>query len=64
MSVMTIGALGVVLGAPLPIASGELLLAACVVPSLVMLRVWRANRADGRELNEAIVGVKRTLRAR
>jgi hypothetical protein len=41
MSVMTFGALGVVLGAPLTIASGELLLAACVVPPLVMLRVWR-----------------------
>ena len=41
MAVTTIGALGIVLGAPLTIANGELLLAACVVPPLVMLRVWR-----------------------
>lgn len=41
MSVLTIGALGIVLGAPLTIANGELLLAACVVPPFVMLRVWR-----------------------
>jgi len=41
MSVMTTGALGIVLGAPLTIANGELLLAACVVPPFVMLRVWR-----------------------
>jgi len=41
MSVMTIGALGIVLGAPLTIANGGLLLAVCVVPPLVMLCVWR-----------------------
>ena len=39
MSVMTIGALGIVLGAPLTIANGGLLLAVCVVPPLVMLCV-------------------------
>ena len=41
MSVMTIGALGIVLGAPLTIANGGLLLAVCIVPPIVMLRVWR-----------------------
>jgi hypothetical protein len=41
MSVMTVGAFSVVLGAPLTIPNGELLLAACVVPPLIMLRVWR-----------------------
>jgi hypothetical protein len=42
MSVMTIGALGIVLGAPMTIANGELLLAACIVPPLVMFRLWHA----------------------
>lgn len=38
--VMAIGAAGIVLGATLTIANGELLLAACVVPPAVMLLVW------------------------
>ena len=41
MSMMTIGASCVVLGAPLTIPNAELLLAACVVPPLIMLFVWR-----------------------
>jgi len=41
MSVMTIGALSVVLGAALTVPNAELLLGACVVPPLVMLFVWR-----------------------
>jgi hypothetical protein len=41
MSVMTIGALSVVLGAALSIPNAELLLGACVVPPLVMLFVRR-----------------------
>jgi hypothetical protein len=42
MSMMTIGALSIALGAPMTIATSELLLAACVVPPLVLLRVWSA----------------------
>ena len=42
MSVMTIGALSIALGAPMTIANSELLLAACVIPPLVLLRVWSA----------------------
>ena len=42
MSVMTIGAVSIVLGAPMTIANSELLLAACIVPPLVLLRVWSA----------------------
>jgi len=41
MAVTTIGALGIVLGAPLTMANADLLLAACIVPPVVMLRVWR-----------------------
>jgi hypothetical protein len=41
MSVMTLGALSIVLGAALTIPNAELLLAACVVPPVVMLLVWR-----------------------
>ena len=44
MSVMTIGALSIVLGAPMTIGNGELLLAACVVPPFVLLRIWSAAR--------------------
>ena len=42
MSMMTIGALSIALGAPMTIANSELLLAACVVPPLVLFRVWSA----------------------
>jgi hypothetical protein len=41
MSVMTLGALSIVLGADLTIPNAELLLAGCLVPPLVMLLVWR-----------------------
>jgi hypothetical protein len=41
MSVMTIGALGIVLGAALTIVNGEFLLAACVVPPLILLLASR-----------------------
>jgi hypothetical protein len=41
MSVLTIGALSIVLGAALTIPNAELLLAVCVVPPIVMLMVWR-----------------------
>jgi hypothetical protein len=44
MSMMTIGALSIALGAPMTIANSELLLAACIVPPLVLLRVWSAAR--------------------
>jgi len=42
MTMTTIGALSIALGAPMTIATSELLLAACVVPPLVLLRVWSA----------------------
>jgi hypothetical protein len=41
MSVMTLGALSIVLGAALTIPNAELLMAACVMPPAVMLFVWR-----------------------
>jgi hypothetical protein len=41
MSVMTIGAGSIVSGAALTILNGEWLLAACVVPPLIMVMVWR-----------------------
>jgi len=41
MSVMTIGAWSIVSGAALTIVNGELLFAACILPPLVMLTVWR-----------------------
>ena len=41
MSVMTIGALGIVLGAALTVLNGEFLLAACVVPPLILLLAGR-----------------------
>ena len=41
MSVMTLGALSIVLGVDLTIPNAELLLAGCIVPPLVMLLVWR-----------------------
>ena len=41
MSVMTLGALSIVLGAAPTIPNAELLMAACVVPPIVMLFVWR-----------------------
>jgi hypothetical protein len=45
MSVMTLGALSILLGAALTIANAELLLAACVMPPVVMLLVWRRAAA-------------------
>jgi hypothetical protein len=41
MSVMTIGALGIVLGAALTLLNGEFLFAACVLPPLLLLLPWR-----------------------
>jgi hypothetical protein len=41
MSVMTAGALSIVSGAALTIWNGELLIAAGVLPPLIMLTVWR-----------------------
>ena len=41
MSVLTIGALGITLGADLTTLNGELLLLACVIPPVVMMLVWR-----------------------
>jgi hypothetical protein len=41
MSVMTIGALGIVLGAALTVLNGEFLFAACVVPPLILFLAWR-----------------------
>ena len=41
MSVLTIGALSIVLGAALTILNGELLVVACAVPPLITLIVWR-----------------------
>jgi hypothetical protein len=41
MSMFTLGAWGIVSGAPLTTANGMLLFAACAVPPLVMLLVWR-----------------------
>ncbi len=41
MSVMTIGAWSIVSGAALTILNGELLVAACMLPPLIMLMVWR-----------------------
>ena len=41
MSVLTIGALSIVSGAALTAPNASLLLAAVVVPPLIMLLVWR-----------------------
>jgi hypothetical protein len=41
LSVMTIGAWRVVSGTALTIVNGEWLFAACVLPPLAMLMVWR-----------------------
>jgi hypothetical protein len=41
MSVMSIGAASIVLGAGVTVPNGAVLLAACVVPPLVMLLVCR-----------------------
>ena len=40
-AVVAIGALAVVLGAPLTISNGELFVFTCLVPPSVMLLVWR-----------------------
>jgi hypothetical protein len=40
-AVVVIGAIGVVVGAPLTISSGELFLFTCLLPPSVMLLVWR-----------------------
>jgi hypothetical protein len=40
LTMMAIGAAGIVLGAALTVANGGMLLAACVVPPTVMLVVW------------------------
>jgi hypothetical protein len=40
MSMLTLGAMHIVLGAEMTIPNGELLAAVCVVPPLFMLLVW------------------------
>jgi hypothetical protein len=40
-AVVVIGALGVVVGAPLTISNGELFVLTCLLPPSVMLLVWR-----------------------
>jgi hypothetical protein len=47
MSVMTIGAWSIVSGAALTSLNGELLFAACILPPLVMVTMWRRETPVG-----------------
>ena len=54
MSVMTIGAWSIVSGAALTSLNGELLFAACILPPLIMLTVWRRSAPVGSALEPSL----------